>query len=1086
MAWYHEGGWFHRTRRHPVVRSTGWALHHTSKAVHRLLLLGIAILVIASCLMVGFAWRLAQGPIDLGWLADRLRAALIDDATSERVSFDGLALAWEGFQKGVDHPLDLRISNLLITDPAGRSLLAAPDVHVTLSFAGLLLGRLVPRAIEVDHGQVTVTREVTGQINLGWGQLDADTSSTEPFDLAQVGQQLAHPAGGDRGPNHGLLDQIRRAHFRDTAVTFRDRGSRLTIAASGLDVDLVRAATGRIHGSVHGRLAVGGVTAAVSASVDLATGSDSILDLSVGSFQPGAIAGLPPELEFLADVDVPVSLTAAIGFDAAFKPGHIQIAAELGAGHLRIAQSDVPLRNGSVALAGTLDNIAISKLHLDLAETADGVTEGLDVGGSIARVADRLTVSLNVGVNQLDVADLPRFWPAGIGSGGARPWVTEHVTGGVASNGSASFVIEADEALHDVVLTRATADLDVSNGAFTWIDNVPPIEQAMVHLHLADPDTLDIHLLSGRQRVSGHAGDLLVRNGTMHVTGLSMRDQITQIHTQIDGPVASALALLSEPRLHLLSAHPIGLAPAAGDASAALDFQFPLENRLQIDDVQIHASARLTHIRVPAVAGGQDLDDGSFDLSVDKDGLSIRGHGSLARVPVTMDGTMDFNLGLPDQVVQRIALAGKPDAAQLDAAGLHVTDVVSGPIPISVVLVERRSGDGSLAIGGDLTQAALVVGPLGWRKPPGAMATATATLMMSHDRPVKIDHIVVSGDGLGIGGSASFSDGHVRAVELDTVRLGRTQGHGTIHIGDAIDVALQGTQIDLGPKLTEKSTGPVAPPASLVTTPPWTLNARFDHAFLANGENASDILANAKGGGEAIRLLDVVAAIQGGGPLSVKIEPKAGKRHLSVEARDAGRVLRGLDAIRGLQSGHLTIQGDLDTAFGLQPLAGTAVIDNVVARNSPILGKLLQAITLYGLVDVLRGPGIAFSRIVVPFQYDGSDLTLSDAHASNPSLGLTAKGRVGLSSGQIALSGTIVPAYFFNSMLGQLPLVGKLFSPEKGGGVFAARFGLDGSIDDPSISINPISALTPGFLRDIFGIFDNDAAPKPAARPKAP
>jgi hypothetical protein len=48
--------------------------------------------------------------------------------------------------------------------------------------------------------------------------------------------------------------------------------------------------------------------------------------------------------------------------------------------------------------------------------------------------------------------------------------------------------------------------------------------------------------------------------------------------------------------------------------------------------------------------------------------------------------------------------------------------------------------------------------------------------------------------------------------------------------------------------------------------------------------------------------------------------------------------------------------------------------------------------------------------------------------------------------------------------------------------VFAARFGVDGRIDDPSISINPVSALTPGFLREIFSVFDRkrptgDAAP---------
>jgi hypothetical protein len=1034
--------------------------------------------------MVGFSWRLAQGPIDLRWLADRVRAAMSDGGAAERVSFDGLALAWEGFQKGVDHPLDLRVSNIIIADPAGRTLLAAPDAHVALSFAGLLLGRLVPRSIEVDHGQVTITREATGQLNLGLGQDSVDTTDTGGFDLGQLRQQLDHPANGDRGPNHGLFDQIRRAHFRDTAVTFRDRASGLTVVASNLDVDVIRAATGRIRGSILGQLAISGEQAAVAAEVDFVSAGGSALKLRLGPFRPGSIAGLPPALAFLTGVDVPVSIMAAVGLDAAFKPDHLQIAANIGSGQVLIARTGVPLRSGVIALSGTPNAITITKLHLELARTAGGVAEDLDVGGSVTRVADRLTASLTLGVAQLDIADLPRFWPIGIG-GGARPWVTEHVTGGMASNGTASFVIEADDALRDVVLTKATGDLEVSNGWFTWLDHMPPIEQAAVHLHLADPDTLDIHVLSGRQRVGNHAAELLVKDGTMHITGLSMRDQITQIHAQIDGPVTSALALLSEPRLHLLSTHPIGLTPTAGNVSGALDFQFPLDNRLQIDGVEIHATARLTQIRVPAVAGGQDLNDGAFDMSVDKDGLSLRGHGSLARVPVTLDGSMDFNQGLPDQIVQRIAVTGKPDAMQLDAAGVHVAGVVSGPIAISAVLVERRSGDGSVSFSGDLTQASLEVGPMAWRKPAGATASATATLLMSHDLPVKIDRIGVTGDGLNVSGSANFTGGHIRSVLLDTIRLGRTQGHATIHVADAIEVALQGDQIDLAAKLTERSTGPDVPPAAPVTTPAWKLDARFDRAILANGENATHVLAKVTGGGETISLLDLVGTIQGGGAFSARIEPKAAKRHLLVEARDAGRFLRGLDAIRVMQSGQLTIDGDFDTPFGLHPLAGSMVVDNVVVRNSPVLGKLLQAITLYGLVDVLRGPGMTFSQIVVPYRYDGADLIVNDAHAANPSLGLTAEGRIGLESGQLSINGTIVPAYFFNSMLGQLPLVGKLFSPEKGGGVFAARFGLDGAIDDPSVSINPISALTPGFLRDIFGIFDKHPPPAGSA-PKNP
>src|SRR6202043_4078798 len=115
----------------------------------------------------------------------------------------------------------------------------------------------------------------------------------------------------------------------------------------------------------------------------------------------------------------------------------------------------------------------------------------------------------------------------------------------------------------------------------------------------------------------------------------------------------------------------------------------------------------------------------------------------------------------------------------------------------------------------------------------------------------------------------------------------------------------------------------------------------FNRAILANGESASDILAEATGAGEAIRTLDVVGATKTGAGFSIRIEPKGAKRNLSVDAKDAGRFLRGVDAIRIMASGHLTIDGVIDSPVGLRPLVGTAMIDDVVLRNSPVLGKLL-------------------------------------------------------------------------------------------------------------------------------------------------
>ena len=114
-------------------------------------------------------------------------------------------------------------------------------------------------------------------------------------------------------------------------------------------------------------------------------------------------------------------------------------------------------------------------------------------------------------------------------------------------------------------------------------------------------------------------------------------------------------------------------------------------------------------------------------------------------------------------------------------------------------------------------------------------------------------------------------------------------------------------------------------------------------------------------------------------------------------------------------------------------------------------------------------------------------LELNDARAFNTSLGMTAKGRVDTAAQRCDLSGTIVPAYFFNSILGGIPFLGKLFSPERGGGLFAATYALRGDCNDPAVTVNPLAALTPGFLRGIFGMFDSPSpSPGPAPPTTAP
>jgi len=234
---------------------------------------------------------------------------------------------------------------------------------------------------------------------------------------------------------------------------------------------------------------------------------------------------------------------------------------------------------------------------------------------------------------------------------------------------------------------------------------------------------------------------------------------------------------------------------------------------------------------------------------------------------------------------------------------------------------------------------------------------------------------------------------------------------------------------------------------------------------------ASGVVLHGENDGRVTRRLSLEGRIGARGSFQAQIAPDSTGRRLTMTADDAGELLRGLDYIRSMQGGRLSVQANYNDAQPGRPLNGTADIEDFRVREAPALGKLLQAMTLYGLIEVLQGPGLGFSRLVAPFRLTDDALELTDARAFSSSLGLTMKGRLNLDADTMDMQGTIVPAYFFNNLLGNIPLVGKLFSPERGGGVFAASYSIRGRLDDPEVFVNPLAALTPGFLRGLFGLF---------------
>ena len=113
----------------------------------------------------------------------------------------------------------------------------------------------------------------------------------------------------------------------------------------------------------------------------------------------------------------------------------------------------------------------------------------------------------------------------------------------------------------------------------------------------------------------------------------------------------------------------------------------------------------------------------------------------------------------------------------------------------------------------------------------------------------------------------------------------------------------------------------------------------------------------------------------------------------------------------------------------------------------------------------------AFSDLSAPFVLRQGTFEFKEARASGTALGFTANGKIFRHADVVDLEGTVIPAYALNSAFGRIPLLGDLFTGgEKGGGIFAAAYTMTGPIEEPVVSVNPLSALAPGFLRNVFGI----------------
>jgi uncharacterized protein YhdP len=148
--------------------------------------------------------------------------------------------------------------------------------------------------------------------------------------------------------------------------------------------------------------------------------------------------------------------------------------------------------------------------------------------------------------------------------------------------------------------------------------------------------------------------------------------------------------------------------------------------------------------------------------------------------------------------------------------------------------------------------------------------------------------------------------------------------------------------------------------------------------------------------------------------------------------------------------------------------------------HAPALARLFNAVSVSGFADLMQGNGIAFDHLDADFNWADGVLTLREGRSAGSAVGMTFAGPIDLGRGSMDISGTLVPVYTLNRIVGAIPFVGDLLTGGEGQGLFAATYSMRGSLDEPQTSVNPLSVLAPGFIRNLFFLRDIPEKPAPA------
>jgi hypothetical protein len=1117
-----------RKPRHIERRRRGLRISILMRHVRRISWIVAAVFAALLFFAGGAFLRLLMGPISLGPLAGAIEDSINRAVTGFVVRFDSVVLEWSR----ADGKVYLTVLGTKVFDPGGRIIAQAPAANLDFDTADLLAGHLSLRRFALVGVQLTGVRTADGVIKLGFA-LDQDDS-----DLLKTIREMLQSGGGSTSLE-SLSIRNARVAFRDeptglfvvspdtnfvleskdglnasvdSVIEISGVASRFSARAKLRDDGLPQ--SGRVevqslslpalvkYNPTLSYLQPFNITSNLAADFELGQNGE----LHTTSFHvdgTGTITGpffkLPLRFDRF-DVDgsydaveerivlssvafqgKPLAANGKASFTVTRQDGTFtNVSGEITAQDIRVALLESfreELTFAELSFKGEYDaaqkRIALEHAAIKGPEVAvdlsgavtlvDGVAPGLTLNGTLAPVT---------------VRDILYYWPIGVGVG-AESWIRSQVLDGRVGPVHIEANFEPGVLDQDVVPEGALLlTFPFESVSVRYLGQMTPLTGARGEAQLTGD--------AFRATVQGGSiGAIAASQGDLEILDYNSLSASARIKVRADGQVPDMLGLIDQDPLGYTRRFRIDTSTTRGSAVVNLDLAIPLLKDVPIERVGVGVQANLTDLSV-AVDERRRLENTTLQVALDKESLTSQGAGELSGVPVSFRWLEDFNA--PAQST-RIAVAATLDDESRAKLGLSEPTWLKGSMPVQATFYGQRFELTEAAVNADLTQAAAEFAMLNLAKRAGTPATGSARVHFGSDGIISVTDLAIAGEGLEARGSLSVrDDGRLIKVSLTDMRAGPANDF-AIDVepmqGGGLDIRIQGRTLDatkiFGDGEKENTAAATVQDRGFGPTDPLSVSLKVDQVLFKNDlnfHNVSGLVSFAANERITGFYLDML------GPSDDKITGsfaiEDGIRKLSLDATDAGAFIRTFTGFPSIRGGSLNarISFPFDDGPKAYDYMGTVTLNEIVVTDQPFLARLFAAGSLDGPLRLLQGEGIRLTRLNAPFTSQGRVITFDDGRASGPSVGGTFEGILDRRTDTIGLTGTMVPAYGINSMLGAVPILGELLVSKKGEGIFGVTYSMKGPLDDPTLTVNPLSVLTPGILRRIFEFAPAKAPPQ--------